>query len=237
MSDIKTQLPHLPSYQVRISHRAKRMQLKISPLGAVEVVLPKRISAKHVAPFVAEHCHWIEQTQKKMAALYPPAERLPGTLKLAATEQQWALTYLEGKRARVAEVEGRLNVYSQNDDLAIKALQRWLNRRAEAALIPWLHHISDELELPFKRAVVRAQKTRWGSCSSSGTISLNRALLFMPPNTVRYLFIHELCHTKEMNHSARYWALVKSYAADYPQHEAVLNRGMSAMPRWALPIY
>jgi len=226
----------LPTYQIRVSHRAKRMQLKVSPLGEVEVVLPRRISQKHVAPFVAEHCEWITQTKKQMASLYPPEELLPGTLEFEATAQQWQLEYLEGRRARVAEVAGTLNVYSQDDESAKKALQRWLNRRAEEVLVPWLHEVSDETGLIFERAIIRAQKSRWGSCSSSGTISLNRALLFMPPETVRYLFIHELCHTKEMNHSPRYWALVESLMSDYQPHEKILNQGLRAIPRWALPI-
>lgn len=171
-----------------------------------------------------------------MAALYPPEEQLPGTLHLAATGEQWQLEYLEGKRSRVAAVEGVLNVYSQNDEGAREALLRWLTRCAVEVLTPWLHNVSDELGLPFTRTVIRAQKTRWGSCSSSGTISINRALLFMPPGTVRYLFIHELCHTKEMNHSPRYWRMVAEYMPDYQQHEAILNDGIRQLPRWALPL-
>ncbi len=203
----------LPTYQVRISHRAKRMQLKVSPLGEVEVVLPKRISKKHVAPFVAQHQAWIKQTQKQMAALYPPEELLPGTLRFESTNQQWQLQYLEGKRARVAEIQNALKVYSQDDEAARKALQQWLNRRASEVLIPWLHDVSDELGLTF-----------------------NRALLFMPAETVRYLFVHELCHTREMNHSPRYWALVERYTPDYQRHEQVLNKGMRLIPRWALAV-
>ena len=225
-----------PNYKIRISQRAKRMQLKVSPLGAVEVVLPKNIHPKHVSNFVAEHQAWIEQTQQQMAERYPAEELLPGRLAFAATNQQWQLAYLEGKRARVAEIDDALKIYSQDDESAQKALQQWLNRRANEVLVPWLHNVSDELGLRFERAVIRAQKTRWGSCSSSGTISINRALLFMPPETVRYLFVHELCHTKEMNHSARYWALVENHMPDYRQHEEVLNSGMKRIPRWALSI-
>ncbi len=236
MSDVEESPGSLPPYQIRISQRARRMQLKVSPLGEVEVILPRRISPRHVAPFVAEHQHWIRERQQQMAALYPPEEQLPGTLHLAATGEQWQLEYLEGKRSRVAAVEGVLNVYSQNDEGAREALLRWLTRCAVEVLTPWLHNVSDELGLPFTRAVIRAQKTRWGSCSSSGTISINRALLFMPPGTVRYLFIHELCHTKEMNHSPRYWRMVAEYMPDYQQHEAILNDGIRQLPRWALPL-
>ena len=59
------------------------------------------------------------------------------------------------------------------------------------------------------------QRTRWGSCSNSGTISLNAALLFLEPPLVRYLFIHELCHLIALNHSRRFWAAVARYEPDY----------------------
>lgn len=226
----------LCSFHVRVSHRAKRMQLKVSPSGEVEVVLPKHVSQKHVAPFVAQHQEWITQTQQQMRELYPPETRLPDTLRLDAIDREWELQYFDGKRARVVEQSSILNIYSRDDEAARKALRRWLNRHAGETLIPWLHAVSEELNLPYNHAVIRAQKTRWGSCSSSGTISLNRALLFMPPKTVRYLMIHELCHTKHMNHSLRYWALVEHYIPDYREHELRLNRGFRAIPRWALAV-
>ena len=57
----------------------------------------------------------------------------------------------------------------------------------------------------FKRLSIRLQRTRWGSCSTRGTISINLALLFQRPEVLRYLMCHELAHTRHMNHSATYW--------------------------------
>lgn len=73
-------------------------------------------------------------------------------------------------------------------------------------------------ELPFKwiRLFIRSQRTKWGTCSSKGNISLNWRLIMCPPDILRYLIVHELCHTVHMNHSMAYWKLVKQH---YPQVE------------------
>ena len=75
----------------------------------------------------------------------------------------------------------------------------------------------------YARAQIRRQRTRWGSCSASGTISLNVCLMFLSPAVVRYLFVHELCHTRHMNHSAHFWALVERAYPGYRDAERWLK--------------
>ena len=79
---------------------------------------------------------------------------------------------------------------------------------------------------------LRKQKTRWGSCSSLGTISLNVKLLFVEPDLVRYILIHELCHVRHMNHSKRFWKLVSAYYAPYKEAHRRLKDAWRKMPRW-----
>ena len=61
----------------------------------------------------------------------------------------------------------------------------------------------------------RGQKTRWGSCSSKGSLSFNYKLLQFRKEVIDYVIIHELCHTKELNHSPKFWRLVERYCPDY----------------------
>ncbi len=68
------------------------------------------------------------------------------------------------------------------------------------------------------RITVRDQKTRWGSCSSTGTLSLNYRLMFAPPRVLDYVVIHELCHLTHMNHSREFWNLVASVMPEYKIH-------------------
>jgi predicted metal-dependent hydrolase len=111
-------------------------------------------------------------------------------------------------------------------------LQGWLKRTARPHLERELAAVAAELSLQPKRLHIRLQRTRWGSCSSTGTISLNAAMLLRPPAEMRYVIIHELCHLRHMNHSARFWRLVERYAPDYRDHEQALDAAWPASPLW-----
>ncbi len=70
----------------------------------------------------------------------------------------------------------------------------------------------------YSRITIRDQKTRWGSCSSTGTLSFNYRLMFAPPRVLDYVVIHELCHLTHMNHSREFWNLVASVMPEYKIH-------------------
>ena len=82
------------------------------------------------------------------------------------------------------------------------------------------------------RLQVRCQRTRWGSCSRRGTISLNVCLLFQPPEVLRYLLVHELAHLRHMNHSARFWAEVARHEPDWKALDRELLQGWRRVPSW-----
>jgi predicted metal-dependent hydrolase len=112
-------------------------------------------------------------------------------------------------------------------------LSRWLVREAREYLVPRLQQLALHTGLRFRAVQVRRQRTRWGSCSRYGDISLNAKLLFLPPALADYVLLHELCHTVEMNHSKRFWAQVARYCADYRAQDAALREHWHCVPRWA----
>lgn len=231
-------------YSLRVSARAKRMQLKVNPWGKVEVVLPSRMDMSRVAPFVRKHRKWLERTLARLRAMRSdrPAldDVLPDRVHLLALAEDWQVDYAKGSRTRIhAKADGNEQRFLQIDMVegvsAQVPLQRWIHDVARQRLVPWLQQVSEECSLPFARATVRAQKTRWGSCTSRRHISLNRHLLFLPPQLVRYVLIHELCHTIHLNHSRRYWSLVQRYEPDYATHETELRQAARFIPIWASP--
>jgi predicted metal-dependent hydrolase len=162
---------------------------------------------------------------------------LPTEISLLAVGETWSVEYqpTASKRITIAEKPDQRIVLSgavDNVDLCQTALRKWAIRKGKQYLEPWLRTISAEEKLPFDKVTIRGQKTRWGSCSSRETISLNYKLLFLPPEFVRYVLIHELCHTKQLNHSAKFWALVAKKEPNYKQIKKELRAAWRYLPGW-----
>ena len=101
-------------------------------------------------------------------------------------------------------------------------------------LAPQLVALAARHGVPLRRVQIRRQRTRWGSCSIRGTVSLNACLLFHRPAVVQYLFAHELAHLTHMNHSPRFWDLVAQYEPEWRELDRELTRGWSQVPGWLL---
>jgi predicted metal-dependent hydrolase len=95
------------------------------------------------------------------------------------------------------------------------AVERWLRARASVELPAMLKALAAEHQISVTRVSVRNQRSRWGACSPSGTITLNWRLIQAPSFVREYVLLHELMHRREMNHSRRFWRLV---AACCPRH-------------------
>ncbi|HKK14674.1 MAG TPA: SprT family zinc-dependent metalloprotease [Gammaproteobacteria bacterium] len=236
-------LSGLPPYSVRVSARAKRIQLQVSIHGRVEVVIPPRFNPARIPAFVAEHRLWLERTLARLNTQRGQCPELhepfPPQIDLPAIGRSWQVSYRDGGAApalrRIDSGPGRLHLATVEEAVARQLLQQWLTDQARSQLVPWVRRLSDDLGLPCARVTVRAQKTRWGSCSTRKNININRNLLFLRPPVVRYLFVHELCHTVYLNHSRRYWALVAHHEPDYRRLDAELSRAGHYVPLWAYP--
>lgn len=215
--------------------RAKYVRLKIHPPGRVEVVVPPGFDERNLPGILDRHAAWVEERLLQLHGqpiklLQPPSE-----INLQAIDEQWRVEYQprSGVRSGCRESPGRrLVITADSDKQRRDLLKRWLLRKAKQQLVPWLQETSLELELPFGGVAIRGQRTRWGSCSAKGDINLNCALLFLPPDLVRYLFVHELCHTVHLNHSPRYWALVQSKEPHYKTMERGLKKAAHEVPAW-----
>lgn len=229
-----------PDYELQVSQRARHVRIKVTPLGKVVVVIPAGTDPAVIPRLLAEKQSWLKGVLQKVAVHQhnlPLSHTLqPDRIVLAALEEEWQVEYLPQpvRKLTVSTASRRLqlNHTAAASDHATQ-LRHWLQQRARQTLPAWLRQVSDEVDLSFERVQIRGQKTRWGSCSSRGTISLNRNLLFLPATTVRYLFIHELCHTRHMNHSSHFWQMVADCMPDYRQHEKVLRVATRNLPLWA----
>ena len=222
---------------VRESARARRLSVRVFRTGRVEVIKPRRASRAAVALFIDQHRGWIEQKRREaLKNAVPPQPFPPSRIELAFCDESWRVHLAGGSgRPRVrTDVPGVLSIHGYESDgrQTRDALRRWLLKRAAQIFPPALDAVSREIGLKYSRAVVRRQRSRWGSCSVRGTISLNCCLLFQRPQTVRYLMIHELVHTLHMNHSKRFWQSVASHCPDYRALDTELLEGWRRVPGW-----
>jgi predicted metal-dependent hydrolase len=112
-------------------------------------------------------------------------------------------------------------------------LRAWLMRAARARLEPRVAALAASMGVRYAKVSIRRQRSRWGSCSARGTISLNACLLFQRPEVVDYLIVHELVHVKHMNHSTRFWKAVEAQCPGWRALDRELLHGWRQVPRWA----
>jgi predicted metal-dependent hydrolase len=229
-------------YTLRISPKAKHVRFQVSVEKGLVIVVPKRFSPSRVSSLIENNRQWIERAFEKAKAFQEPIgpssdTQLPEQISLLALGQTWTVLASrdDTKPVLVREMPATtLLVQGSIEDPTAwpTALKRWLTLRAKENLIPWLKRVSDETELLYSSVSIRHQQTRWGSCSLRGSISLNARLLFLPPELVTYVLVHELCHTRHLNHSPRFWRLVESYLPQYRQFDRQLRDAGRRMPGW-----
>lgn len=225
-------------WKLRISPRARYARLQIKPFGGLEVVIPKRFPRNQVAGLVAKHESWARRQLARQSKLRQSI-RLPRHLSLAFDDSATPVIYQDDPLQLSFELfeeqsTDQIVVRASGHQECVRELRSWIRHRARESFPDLLAQISSRTGLGFNKMSVRSQKTRWGSCSRRGNISLNDQLLFLPAKTVEYLMIHELCHTRHLNHSKAFWTLVESHCPDFRLHEKLLSDSRNLVPDWFL---
>ena len=210
------------SYRVRLSPRARRARIGVGPSG-VEVVLPARTRPARAEALLREHAVWVlkqtERAERLRESLAAEAGLSPGHLLLRGAAVPVA-AFASG-RNRVELAGGRVVVWGDDPP---RALERWLREQARRDLTARVAHHAAGVSRPPGRLFVRDQRTRWGSCASSGTLSFSWRLVMAPPAVLDYVAAHEVAHLDVPNHSRDFWQLVRRLFGDYEEHRAWLRR-------------
>jgi predicted metal-dependent hydrolase len=223
---------------IRESRRARRLILQAVPPRTVEVVVPRGMRPASIQAFVSKHRDWIARAGAELIEAYPEEDLQPATIELRAIDEDLTLRYL-------AALSGTSSIRRAGSELQLRSagpmswqplLRRWLLAQGTRVLKPWLRREAVRTGLTPARVQVRLQKTRWGSCSARGSVSLNAALLLVPPELVRYLMVHELCHLQHLNHSRRYWQAVARHEPDYRELDRRLAACWRELPAWILSL-
>lgn len=238
MADALVDSSTLPPHTVRESRRAKRVILRVTAKSGLEVVVPSGFDTTRIPAILSGRAEWVESVFRRMErkGITPGAPpSIPSEIFLEAIGECWRLDVVSRADAESRLTQKgpqRLLLVDGEADASRKLVRKWLAARGRETLVPWLRELSAETGLTFERAQIRGQKTRWGSCSARGTISINFNILFLPEELARYVLIHELCHTRHMDHSERYWALVARFEPRWYELDRALGASGSRVPLW-----
>jgi predicted metal-dependent hydrolase len=196
-------------YTVRRSPRARRVRVFVDPHEGVQVTIPSRARAREAAEAVAELRPWIERRLAEQRAARDRLATVPGHV-----------PYL-GASLRLVPEPGRERVHRRGDELLVPAagargaLERWYRRAARSEIEPRVAGATGALGRRAARVTIREQRTRWGSCSTTGALSFNWRLLLAPADVLDYVVWHEACHLVVMDHSRRFWTLLERHLPGY----------------------
>ncbi|WP_069857209.1 M48 family metallopeptidase [Desulfoplanes formicivorans] len=229
------------SYTVRVSSRARHVRLSITSSKGLEVIVPRGFDQHRIPAILRAKKDWIA---KHLERSHPwqgkiPTDILPDDILFRAIGQHWTVRHVPARDLSCTISEtGKRELSLSGPDRHVPAmlalLERWLILQGKIHLPPWLEQMRQKHGLPrFSRVQVRNQKTRWGSCSAKGTISLNAKLLFIAPELVEYILIHELCHLVHLDHSPSFWNTVNHHMTDFRTHESQLKQAWIHVPAWA----
>ena len=188
----------------------------------VRVTIPRGGSEAFARRFAEQKADWILRQLKRLADTPAASPTLPwqsGTTIWYRGEPVLLESFGEG--CRVADQTIRLG--NPHDDWR-PAVEAHLRRLAEREFPPLVFAAATRLGVTLRRVSIRNQRTRWGSCSRRGTLSLNWRLIQTPELVRDYLFAHELAHVREMNHSQRFWQVVDDFFPAWREAEAWLKR-------------
>jgi len=219
---------HWPVH-VRRRRDARRATLRVAASGRITLTLPTGTSRTAVTRLLRDATPWLESRLAPVArALVAP---VPASIRLPPLGQCWRVL-----RAGAPEPSAQWVLTLPDDDAAaMAALRTWLKGRARAWLPARVAMLAERHGFAYRRVTVRHQRSRWGSCSARGDISLNCLALLLPPEAVDHLILHELCHTRVPDHSPRFWRALAACQADWRHWDRYLSRAMHELPLWALP--
>jgi len=223
-----------PVYTVKKHRLAKHVKLKAIDNHSLLITVPQRFSLKHIPGILEENKNWI--IQHLAAIKVKQVDVLPHHIFLTALNETWKVYYDECQSSFEMIIRPTREIVfvgrKVDNQIYRKKLIAWIKTISKQYLSTALNALSQQTKIQYDSLTIRDQKTRWGSCSSDKSISLNYKLIFLPAVLVQHVMIHELCHTIHLNHSDAFWNKVRELDPDFRQHKRELRKADQYLPEW-----
>jgi len=207
--------------------RARRFILRLDPgSGGAILTMPPGVCAKQCRDFLTRHSGWLRNALERL----PVPVRIADGAEIPIGGVSTPVVMRDGRR-RVPMLEDRRLVV-QGAGAEGPRVAAWLKLRARDALLPAARAYARKLGRSIERIALRDTSSRWGSCSTSGTLSFSWRLAMAPPEVLDYVAAHEAAHLVEMNHSPAYWAQVGRICPEWEPRRAWLRTHGRALHRY-----
>jgi predicted metal-dependent hydrolase len=199
-----------------VRSRRRTIALIVQPDGSLTVRAPLRMPAGEIDKFVESHTDWIIKNRAKLRTNPQPARKnyQPGESFLYLGKS-YPLTLVPPQRPAL-KFDGRS--FHLGRSAAAKSEQafvRWYKARALEVMTGRVETLAGKYGFKYQKIRISSARTRWGSCSSKGTLSFTYRLVMAPLEVIDYVVVHELVHTKVRNHSKTFWRGVAELMPDY----------------------
>jgi predicted metal-dependent hydrolase len=230
-----------PLFTLKKHPRARHVKMRATLKAGLELVVPKRFNIKEIPHILESNKVWILKHLEmiRQESLLRQSVTLPDEIKLRGFGLSWKVSYITTQSTKVrlmTRPHQEIVLFGNCNDkeLCKKVLTNWARSQAKKLLPKRLQELSLLCVLPFQHVSIRNQQSRWGSCSVDKNINLNYKLIFLPSELLDYIIIHELCHTVQLNHSAKFWRLVAKFDANWKEHSKISRKAESFIPSWVV---
>lgn len=203
---------------------ASHIRAKIAPNGAIVITAPPGTPMAFVRLFLRSSRAQLRSLRDQHLAAFSYRESQPIGKRHRLIVEHGPTSVTTTGTSIIVRTPDEVTLASASFQQRIRrAVITALQKEAKSYLPRRLRHLADEHQFSYKTTRIMHASSRWGSCSSRGTISLNIALMKLPLELIDYVLIHELCHTRHMNHSAAFWREVAAIDLQYDTHRQLLK--------------
>ena len=224
-------------YTLRRSVKAKHLRFQISASNGFVVVAPRHYHLDDLPQMLRTKRSWILKNITRCNTHPIPFHSdnigTGDNIPYLGQQYQVCLNSNYHSKCNVRLEDNAFLIEGECANDAAAALKQWLNGQAHAYIKQRTSELAASLGVSYNRIFIRSQRTRWGSCSSMGNISLNWKLIMFPPRIIDYVIIHELAHLRVMGHGKAFWDVVAAHCPDWRacrqwmrEHEGYLSIGL-----------
>jgi len=207
----------MPEIDQIIRSRRKTIALIIQPDGRLIVRAPKRATLKQIRAMIEQHADWVQEKQAKaleMSARFAPRTFTTGTT-FPYLGESIPLRIMPGSGASLRFDGSAFTLVDGGKTQAANLFGKWYRKQARRVFTERVRFYARQNGFEYSKIRISSAHTRWGSCSSKGTLSFTWRLVMAPLDIIDYVIVHELTHLHHPNHSKDFWRSVEAILPDY----------------------